>query len=327
MTFEIIAEAAQGYAGDPLARSLTLVDCAAAATADVVKFQLVYADELCTPDYVHFDLFRSLEMRDRDWQEIVDRCRTRGIRLYFDVFGLRSLDLACRLGADGVKLHSTDVFNYELIGKIASSPMRRVILSAGGALDQEVDEALALLKNKSIVVMHGFQGYPTEHQDNQLSRIAAMRARYPQHTIGFADHVPEGRPERFWLSAVALGAGATVLEKHLTRALVLRDEDYESALNPDDFAVYCANMRMAFAAIGERANGMSASEHAYREKMKKQVVAARASDAGTVLDGSALTLKRTSATDGVLRDLRQAQGRRLRRRVEAGVAIRVEDLE
>jgi sialic acid synthase SpsE len=326
---EIIAEAAQGFAGDPAARTLALVDCAAAAGADAVKFQLVYADELCTRDYVHFELFRGLEMADAQWAAVVARARERTVRLYLDVFGPRSLALAGQLGVDALKLHSTDLLNLALIEQVAKSPVARVVLSAGGAFDEELDEAVQILSSKDLVVMYGFQGYPTALEDNQLARLGALRRRYPDRAIGFADHVPEGRPERLWLSAVAIGAGADVLEKHITRALVLRDEDYESALNPDDFAVYVANMRQAFAARGdsERTANMSASERTYREKMKKQVVAARALRTGGTLAAADLCLKRTSATGGVFRDVRETTGRRLRRDVAQDVAIRVEDLE
>jgi N,N'-diacetyllegionaminate synthase len=329
VSLEIIAEAAQGFAGDPPAKTLALVDCAAAAGADAVKFQLVYADELCTPDYVHFDLFRSLEMADAQWAEVAARCRARGIRLYLDVFGRQSLELAGRLGVGAVKLHSTDLLNFGLIELVASCPVSRVLLSAGGAFEGELDEAVQVLSRKDLVLMHGFQGYPTALEDNQIARIAALHCRYPDRAIGFADHVPEGRPERLWLSAVAVGAGATVLEKHITRALVLRDEDYESALNPDDFAQYASHMRQAVAAVGSGGEtaGMSPSERAYRDKMKKQVVAARALRSGGTLAPADLCLKRTPATDGVFRDLRETMGRRLRQDVAQDVALRVEDLE
>ena len=153
MSLEIIAEAAQGYAGDNLSKALALVDCAAAARADAVKFQLVFADELCTEDYVHFALFRSLEMSDAEWRVVAERALAREIRLYFDVFGSRSLRLADSLGIHGLKLHSTDLFNLSLIREVAQASTARVILSAGGAFDAEVDEAVSLLSGKDLVVM------------------------------------------------------------------------------------------------------------------------------------------------------------------------------
>ena len=330
MSLEIIAEAAQGFLGDPPRKTIALVDFAAATGADAVKFQLVYADELCTKDHRHYELFSNLEMADAGWQAVADRCRNRKIHLYLDIFGPKSLELASRLGVHGLKLHSTDVLNLPLIRRVAESPVSRVMLSAGGTFKDELAEAVALLGKKDVVLMHGFQGYPTNLEDNHLARIAWLRASYPTHAIGFADHVPEGNPERLWLSATAVGVGVTVLEKHITSALVLREEDYESALNPDDFAVYVRNMRQAYAAMGRVTDapdlGMAAAEHEYRDKMKKQVVAARDLAAGMVVQGADLMLKRTSATGSVLRDLREVEGRRLKNTVSHGKAIRQEDL-
>lgn len=330
MSLEIIAEAAQGFLGDPPQKTKALVDFAAAAGADAVKFQLVYADELCTKDHMHYRLFANLEMADSDWQAVAERCRARKINLYLDIFGPRSLELACRLGVYGLKLHSTDVLNQPLIRQVAGTPISRVLLSTGGAFKNELAEAVALLQRKDMVLMHGFQGYPTNLEGNQLSRIGWLRANYPLHAIGFADHVPESNQERLWLSAAAVGAGATVLEKHITSALVMREEDHESALNPDDFACYVANMRQAYAAMGRVTDapdfGMSAAEHAYRGKMKKQVVAARDLPAGTLITSADVMLKRTSATDAVLRDLREAEGKKLRNAIGQDKAIRAEDL-
>jgi N,N'-diacetyllegionaminate synthase len=330
MSVEIIAEAAQGYLGDPPAKTRLLVDCAAAAQADIVKFQLVYADEICTADHQHFDLFRQLEMPDADWRMVAERARSRDIGLFLDVFGDRSLDLACRIGADGVKLHSTDLLNVALMRHVAASPVRRVVLSAGGTFDGELSAAVGILREKRLVLMHGFQGYPTRADENQLARLERLRRAYPQCEIGFADHVSEDEPERLWLSAVAIGAGATVIEKHITPARALKEEDHESALNVDDFRAFAAAMRLASAALGTMSNeedfGMTQAEVAYRHKMKKQVVAASDLEPGATLSAAQLMLRRTSAEGEICRDLAAVEGRRLRRAVSKGQAIRPEDL-
>ncbi len=330
MSLEIIAEVAQGYLGDPPVKTRWLIDLAAAAGADAVKFQLVYADELCTPDHHHYGLFTDLEMGDADWQAVAKRCQEKQINLYLDIFGPRSLDLACRIGVYGLKLHSTDILNIPLMRQVADAPIARVLLSVGGTFDDELAEAVSLLGHKDLVLMHGYQGYPTRLEDNQLARIGWFHWHYPSLTVGFADHVPVGRPEGLWLSVVSIGAGVTVLEKHITSALVMREEDHESALNPDDFARYVTNMRQAYLAIGQVVDapdfGMSEGERQYRENMKKHIVATRDLAAGATLTGEDLALKRTSATGGVLRDLRAAEGRQLKTAVKRDGAISEEDL-
>lgn len=322
---EIIAEAAQGFLGAPQAKTEVLARLATAATADAVKFQLVYADELCTPDYKHHELFSRLEMPDRDWEALAVQCASLNIGLYVDVFGARSLALAERMKVRGVKLHSTDMLNASLLTAVARSGVSRVIVSAGGCHLDELERALAILRGKELVVMHGFQGYPTLGDENQIVRIDTLRARFPAHQIGFADHVPETDASRLWLACVAVGAGASVIEKHITTASVAKEEDHESALNPDEFAQFAANVRLARAALGESADandfGMTAREMSYRKQMKKHVVALRDLAAGSMVREEDLTLKRSAATEGVLYEISAVSGKRLGGAVPAGSPI------
>src|SRR5437660_12454431 len=97
MRIEIIAELAQGFEGRPEQARL-LVRASAAAGADAAKFQLVYADELATPDYQYYDLFRSLEMPDAVWEALAKYAQALNIALYVAVFGERSIALAERVG-------------------------------------------------------------------------------------------------------------------------------------------------------------------------------------------------------------------------------------
>ena len=83
---------------------------------------------------------------------------------------------------------------------------------------------------------------PTELGDNQVSRLHRLRERYPTCELGFADHVPEDEEDRFWLATVAVGAGATVIEKHLTLDRAAPGPDHASSLEPGEFADMVAGM-------------------------------------------------------------------------------------
>lgn len=322
-----IAEIAQGYEGKPLQAAL-LVRAAASAGADAVKLQLVYADELCTPDYKHYALFKSLEMPDIEWVDLNRLCRELGVGLYLDVFGERSLALAARLGVSGVKVHSTDMGNIGLLRKVGACGVSSVILSAGGCLAQEIDAALDEMGAKPVVLMHGFQGYPTAIPDNQLARLVVLRERYgnrPTVRFGFADHVPSDDPMRFALSCAAAGMGVAVIEKHITLGVAMKLEDHESALNPDEFAAFVAQLRGCAQAIGESSAadedfGMSESELRYRHAMHKHIVAAGALAGGTILAPELLAMKRTTAREAVF-DPARLVGKRLLRAVRMDEAI------
>lgn len=333
----IIAEIAQGYEGKP-AQAAALLAAAAAAGADAVKFQLVYAEELATPDYVHFDLFRSLEMPDTAWEELAKLARDKGTELYLDVFGRRSLAIAQGLGVGSVKIHTTDMANIGFVQEVARSTIEEVLLSCGGCHRREIDEAIGILRAKRLVLLHGFQGYPTPTEANQIARLGSLAECYAQDPkprnrvrLGFADHAPADDPLRFILPAVAIGAGATVIEKHLTLAQAMKLEDHESALNPDEFAAFVAQMRACHAAFGTCRSdvedfGMGQSEREYRRKVRKHVVALRDLAAGAELKPEDLGLKRTSSGEPC-DDLAAAYGKRLTSAVRRDQAIAPDMLE
>jgi sialic acid synthase SpsE len=341
MTFKadslvIIAEAAQGYEGSPgLAHAL--VRAAASAGADAVKLQLVYADELCTSDYKYHQLFRTLEMPDDAWHELAKHARQRNIHLMLDVFGPRSLALAVEIGAAAVKIHSTDMVNVGLLQAVAASTAPLILLSTGGCSRNEIGEALGMLRDKDLVLLHGYQGYPTPLEANQIGRLHALLAiaagtnRKVPVRLGFADHVPSEDPLRFTLAATALGLGARVLEKHITLAHVMKMEDHESALAPDEFATFVRVMRECFRAMNPGSVNatdfdMHESEQIYRANARKHVVALRPLGAGTVISPEAVGLKRTAATR-FLTDSREVYGKKLICDVAAGTAITPEMLK
>ena len=132
MNIEIIAELAQGFEGRPEQARL-LMKAAASAGADAAKYQLVYADELATPDYKYYELFRSLEMPDEVWEGLSTYSAELGIQLHVDIFGVRSLKLAEHIRVAAVKLHGTDIANIALLNEVSKSSIKKFFLGSGGA--------------------------------------------------------------------------------------------------------------------------------------------------------------------------------------------------
>jgi sialic acid synthase SpsE len=330
---EIIAELAQGFEGRPELAHL-LMKAAASGGADAAKYQLVFADELAAPDYKHYDLFKSLEMPDEVWEGLAAYASELGIRLQLDIFGSRSLLLAERIGAAAIKLHGTDIANAGLLGDVAQSSVRRVLLGAGGSHSGELEEALHVLVDKQVVVLLGFQGYPTPDDANQIARVRLLVERFaaahPAVSVGFADHASPSSPLRYALAATAVGAGAVVIEKHLTLGRTMKLEDHESALNPDEFAEFVLVVRGCADAVGTTTSdddfGMSHAEKGYRAMIRRHVVAARALPKGSTLTPTDLALKRTSAEQAVT-DLRRAYTRTLKRDVQKDAPILAADID
>ncbi len=313
----IIAELAQGCEGDfNLAK--TLIKAAAKAKADIVKFQMVYADEVATSDYQYYDLFTQLEFSTGQWKELVECANALSVKLAMDVFGYQSLEVCEEIGVDIIKLHPTDTTNVALLRAISQSPISDVILGVGGAYLDEVKNAVEVLgEEKRITLLHGFQGYPTPLSGNQLSRLLVLKKEFSQFkniVFGFADHELADSPFSDTLPAMSIGFGASVIEKHFTLARNMELEDSESALNSDEFQTFTTSMKTLYSAIGNESTGqdfgMSKEESDYRTMIRRHVLLRHSLDAGSIISEEDVVLKR-SASESPIYNIDEVLGKRL----------------
>ncbi len=323
---ELIAEIAQGYEGHPKQAEL-LARGAVMAGADTVKFQLVYADELATPDYKYYRLFKSLEMPGEAWKAVADIVHGAGRRLAFDVFGFRSLQTALELRANAIKLSTTEFYNHALLAKTLESKAD-IFLSIGGIPVEDIDELLPRLPLEArnrICLMYGFQAEPTPLEQNNLARLTSLRQRYQGFKFGFMDHSQGGASEdATMLSLMSLTTGVSVIEKHMTLDYALALEDYVSAISPAQFAEFARIIRKFAPAVGMSGLKLTPLEIEYAAKATKVVVAAQDLQAGSVLQETDVALKRvgdTQADAKPYRSLSQVIGRRLTNAVHKDEAI------
>lgn len=326
MKVEIIAELAQGFEGN-LTQSKLLIKAAAKAGADAAKFQLVYADELATPDYEYYELFSSLEMSDADWLEIKKYCDELGIELILDVFGEIGVALAEKLLIKTVKLHATDINNVGFLENLARSTVDRIMLGAGGAFADEIENAIEILDNKKIILFHGFQGYPTSLNENQVSRIEFWKSKFGQFSnvsFGFSDHADPTNLSSVTLPVLAIGQGALVLEKHLTLGACMELEDHESAMNPDQFKIFVESIRDVSTAFGTSLSvnnfGMSGAESQYRKNIRRHVVVSHDVVSGEIVNSSDVVLKRTSSKQPIT-EIKSVYGKKVSRSIAKNTPI------
>lgn len=291
---EIIAEIAQGYEGDSKLTEL-LTTGAIKSGADAVKYQLVYADELATPDYEYYNLFKSLEMDIEIWEKTSNRIHENKQKLYFDVFGFDSLAIAQNVFADGVKLSTTEFYNRPLIER-ALSCFDKVFISVGGIPADDIDklmEDLLIDNSDKICLMYGFQAEPTPLEENNLFKLGSFKARYPGFGIGFMDHSNGSSEDAYYLSLLAMGMGICSIEKHMTLDHLLKIEDYVSGLSPDHFKKFVELIRKYEPALGSESLDLTVLENEYRKKAAKLVVALKDLNKGKILESTDIALKRT----------------------------------
>jgi len=290
---EIIAEIAQGYEGSPKLTEL-LTKGALESDADYIKFQLVYADELATPDYEYYELFKSLEMEINIWEETVTMIQTAKKQVLFDVYGLKSLNIAKNLNADGVKLSTTEFYNSLLLKETLKS-FGKIYISIGGIPVDDIDSLIEhILKGDldKICFMYGFQAEPTPLAQNNLNKLKSLKKRYPGVKLGFMDHSSGEEEDALFLSLIALGMEIDCIEKHITLDRALKIEDFVSALEPSRFKEFVRIIRKFENALGSDNLQLTKLEEKYRRKATKVVVANHDLRAGYILKLEDVCLKR-----------------------------------
>lgn len=288
----VIAEMANAHEGSLMA-ARAIIEGAASAGADAIKFQKFTGDELLVSYHSRYDHFKKLELPDAAWSELVDFARTHGLYTLADVFGSESAALMHRLGIDGFKIHSSDMINHSLLRQVAAYG-KAIFLNSGGTRQIEILDAVRTIReagNDRIILLHGFQSYPTRLADTNLQRIRSLADRFGC-PVGFADHVAGDSEWAFMLPIMAVGAGATVIEKHVTLNRTRKGIDYYSSLEPDELGRLVGLLQQAWVAVGRGEYEMSEAELTYLHEVKKLLVAATDLPAGAPIQESMVTYKR-----------------------------------
>ena len=184
----LIAEIANAHEGKPtLAKKL--IDAASENKADIIKFQMFSTTELLERNHENFKLFKKLEMSFGQWTKLIKYAKRKKLKVFIDVFGINSAKMAHKLRVDGYKIHTSDITNPILLD-FFSKLTKPILLSTAGATTNEIAHALEKLSlpKKEIILMHGFQGYPTQITDLNLSRISELKNQFGL-PVGIMEHV------------------------------------------------------------------------------------------------------------------------------------------
>jgi N,N'-diacetyllegionaminate synthase len=314
MRVEIIAEIANAHQGDPSV-ALELARKALGAGADAVKFQVYSAEELLVQSHPRFDHFKRQSFSESVWKDLLNEVLEGGARVYCDVFGLDSFRIALESGVHGYKAHSSDLGNTPLLHELARTE-QRILLAVGGSTVREIAHAVNVVTTGSDhrpVLLHGFQSYPTAEEDTCLARLRWLQDIFGETCdIGLMDHIAGEDPLSMTLPLVAIGMGATVVEKHITLDRAARGVDYYSSLNPDEFNRFVALVRRTEVAVGTSPEVFTTPEKEYRSQVKKHWVTHKPLKANRILTHDDLIMKRVSQHSGEVAGLDKISGRALK---------------
>ena len=299
----IIAEGGVNHNGD-IRMAKQLIDAAAHAGADLVKFQTFNASRQVTriakkADYQsqttdgkesQHDMLQRLELTEAMHHELIAHCAMRNIGFFSTGFDIESINLLLSLGQDHFKIPSGEITNLPYLRHIGQLG-KTAILSTGMATLGDIEAAIDVLEQAGtarakITILHCTTEYPTPMAEVNLRAMQSIHAAFCV-AVGYSDHTPG-----IEVSIAAVAMGATGIEKHFTLDRNLPGPDHKASLEPEELKAMVTAIRNIEMALGDGIKRLTPSEARNKPVARKSLVASQAIKAGEAFSAQNITTKR-----------------------------------
>lgn len=297
----VVAEAACNHMCD-LSVAKEMIDLAAEAGADAIKFQTYKAERLTRKGAMTYwrgkqipqiDYYRNLDrFCAPEYEALFEHGREKGVITFSTPFDPESAEMLHELGAPLFKIASCDLPDSRLLRCVASYG-KPVILSTGGSTVDEIERAITTILatgNHQLILMACTLSYPAANQDANLLRIRSLQERYPDIIVGMSDHTEPD--EHMVIPSLGVALGANVIEKHYTLDRSLSGSGHFFSANPKDLKKMVQNVRLAESVLGDGTLRVAEAEYSARNNARRSIVAERDIERGEVIESSMLGIKR-----------------------------------
>ena len=320
----VIAEIGVNHDGR-LDRAMELVDAARMARADAVKLQIfraqtlmhsssafaTYQAERCA-DATPADMLGRYELSQDDLETVVEAIRDRGMLPIATPFSPPDVKVIEHLHLPAIKIASPDLVNHPLL-QHAAQLRKPLLLSTGAATMAEIETTVRWLEQWKMpfALLHCVSAYPTPARDANLCWITELAAKF-NVPIGYSDHTTD-----LLSGALAVAAGAVIIEKHLTYDRAAEGPDHSASADPAQFAEYVRLIRQAEKLRGKPGRQVLAIEQEVRRVSRQSLVLSRDLSPGDVLRDEDLKVQRPGT--GILAsEVSRVVGRKLLKSAPAG---------
>lgn len=299
----IIAEAGVNHNGD-LMLAKQLINVAAEAGADFVKFQTFKANCLAVPtapkaDYQHrattveetqYEMLRRLELSEEMHATLIAHCAECNIRFLSTGFDIESVNLLVSLGLDCFKIPSGEITNLPYLRHIGQFG-KSILLSTGMSTMDEVEKAVVAIEKAGttrdkVTVLHCTTEYPTPMEEVNLRAMVSIGNALGVR-IGYSDHT-----HGIEVAVAAVAMGACVIEKHFTLDRNMPGPDHNASLEPAELLEMVKAIRNIEAAMGDGIKRPMPNEEGNKIVARKSLVARVAIKAGEAFSPHNITAKR-----------------------------------
>jgi len=290
----IVAELNTSHFGD-LDVAVSMIQKAKEIGCDCVKFQSWNESSLYSRSYYEENriaerMFKKLSLGREDFFHLKRAAEKIGISLTSTPYSFEEVNfLIDEIRVPFIKVASMDIVTLPFLKHIAKRNVPTVLSTGMSTLD-EIRAAVSIFEKyntQPICILHCVSTYPTSPENLNLYNIKMLQEEFLNHFVGYSDHSLSE-----FASVAAVGLGAIMIEKHFTLDASRIGFDNQMAAEPEVMqrvVDYCKSTKIA---LGSYERNLGVGEIEQRPKMRRSIIAARAIEAGKIIELADLSFKR-----------------------------------
>lgn len=344
----IIAEMAWGYTGE-YSKAIQILKGVKESGANAIGIHLTNLPTYMVKDYKCsagqtlsdsaddsisiYNFLDQINMSNNNWLDFNNEAKNLGIDLVVMCNDILSFEFSKKMNVKKYVISAALFLELELI-KMMVLKNNDIVLRAGGATLDEIESIvnfiLSVDKHSKINILVGIQLYPTPINELHISSINSLRDYFNNSniTFGLADHIDGELNVAKYIPSLALPFGITTIEKHITTNRKDKLEDYEAALDIDQFKEFVSFIKLSIAALGSGKLDylINDSYKKYRDVVRKKIVAAKDLSKGDIVSRGDLEFKRSDSGEQ-LDMLEKLLGKKVIKDIDKDQGVKMTDLQ
>lgn len=330
---KLIAETAWHHDGDFTFMKNLIDKLISDSEADIIKLHLSFDfDEYFFKDHPGYSVIKSKALDKKQWDIIVNKIKNSDKELMLLFNDREAVDFGMQYNPAIVEIHSVCLNDIHLLEKLKKSKPKDtpIVLGVGGSSLYEIENAISYLEDENIVLMHGFQNYPTQYRNINFRKIKKTMQLYPLFKHGYADHTAWNEHNNVLITSMAAAIGMDYIEKHVTTSPGEERIDWQAAVSIETFNHISNNLKILDACNGDGLLKLNEGEKQYSVfgPNKKAAFSAVNIKKGDVLSVEMICFKRTSQITNVSQvEALELVGKIAQKDIPQGVLLELKDFK
>ncbi len=323
----LIAETAWHHQGDYGFMKNLVSEIATKTEANIIKMHITLDfDEYMDSSHDAYALLKPWIFNKKQWTELIEIVRSKGKQLMLLLNDIEAIKFGLSFSPEYVEIHSVclnDVFMLDELKK-GLSQSTKVVLGVGGTSIDEIDHAIHYLKHSNMLLMFGFQNYPTVYKDVNLNKIRKIMKLFDNFEYGYADHTSWDSVHNELVTLLGAASGMTYIEKHVTTHYGENRVDWPAAISIDMFNNLYKKAKVLDGLNGNGALSMNEGELNYSifGPMKKAAVLKTDISKGDILTLEMIKFLRTKEISDMSQvDVVKSIGKKINKNLENGTIL------